>query len=158
MTFIAGPYTVQYKAATVGQARDITIEHFVNKQLVTGDNLGSTPQDAVYQGMEVFCDFILIEHNVDGARTLFWPYDVTDGEPGQIGRMDVASGIAGNLVLTAVAGTTAAALPATLTAARAVLAEGFPVRILYAPTLREVPVRMRFYPDTTNDRFYVLTV
>ncbi len=158
MTFIAGPYTVQYNGALIGQARDVNIEHFADKQLITGDNFGTSPQDAVYQGMEVFVDMVMMEHNVATALDCFWPYNDTDGVPGQVGRLDVASSLAKVMLLTAVVGTTAATAPATLTAALAILAEGFPVRILYGPAHREVPVRLRLYPDSANsNRFYALT-
>lgn len=159
MTFIAGPYVVSYNGTTVGQCRDITIEHFVNKQLITGDNLAATPQDAVYQGMEVFVEFTMMEHDNVFALDAFWPYSGTDGVPGQVGRLDVASSLAKVLLLTAVAGTTAGAVTLEdFNATLAILAEGFPVRILQAPALKEVPIRMRLYPDVAqSNRFYFFT-
>jgi len=61
---IAGQYTATIGGLTVGQVTDgITIEHFANKRLITGDNEGLTPQDAVFQGLEVFVEFTLMEFN-----------------------------------------------------------------------------------------------
>lgn len=165
MPFIAGGYTVTYGGAALGQIADgITIEHFVNKQLITGDNYALTPQDAVYQGEECFMEFTLMEYNAAAARSAFWPYAASYGLHGIVGRLDVGSSLVAALVMTAVAGTPAASTPATVTASRAVLAEGFPVRILFQPALREVPLRMRLYlsdpagaaPDGT-EAFFALT-
>jgi hypothetical protein len=157
MAFIAGPYTITWGGADIGQCVEPSVEHFVNKQLVRGDNQAQTPQDGVYQGMEVFVDFTMIELGDDtligvNARDTLWPYNqTTEGAQGQVGRLDVASSIAKSLVLTPTAGTTAAAVTADVfTATLAILAEGFPVRILRAPALAEAPIRMRLYPSATG--------
>jgi len=161
MSFIAGKYDAIYGTdgaeITVGQiSAGITIEHSVSKQLITGDNAGQTVQDAVYQGHNVFVEFTLMEYDQAGALDVFWPYDVLEGEQGVIGRLDTA--VARSLQLD---GLTGAPVPSAteLQADLAILAEDFPVRILYAPALREIPVRMRLYPTGTapSDSFYVLT-
>jgi hypothetical protein len=168
MAFIAGAFHCKYgtKASeiSVGQIQDgITIEHFVNKQLITGDNWASTPQDAVYQGMEVFVEFVLMEYDQAGALDVFWPYHGTFGTSGTIGSLD--TGLARSLLLdhtqigsgpTLGFGTTAAAQPTTLQADFAVLAEGFPVRMLFAPAHRTIPIRLRLYPSEAG-LFFTLT-
>ena len=167
MTFIAGQYTVTYDTIgegtpnTIGQIESgFTIEHFQNKRLITGDNEGLTAQDAVFQGHEVFIEFVLMEYRdaSDTTRPVFWPYHANFGTQGVVGRLDVASSIALQLILTVVAGTTAAvaAAPTSLTAPRAILAEGFPVRMSLAPDLRDIPIRMRLYPNSGRD-FYTTT-
>jgi len=158
MPFIAGAYTAAYGVAlaeiAIGQIEaGFTLEHFVNKRQVTGDVEADTSQDAVFQGHEFFLEFILMEYDVPGAVDIFWPYDPTYGTQGQVGRLDIgatlpALPIAQSLVLTAVAGTTAKALAAedVWTFPRAILAEDFPVRVSFAPDLRDIRIRMRIYP------------
>ena len=150
MPFLSGAYTVQYGGATIGQINGgQVIEHFVNKQLVTGDNRGLTPQDSVFQGEEVFMEMQLMEYDQAQAKVAFWPYAAQYGQAGIVGTLDVVSALTKIIVLTAVAGTPAAAAgdPATLTAGREILAEGFPVRILFGPNTREVALRFRLYPQ-----------
>jgi len=155
MGFIAGKYDVTYGGNTVGQIGDgITTEHFVNKRLITGDNEGATPQDGVYRGHEFFMEFTLLEYDATASADVFTPY-AAFGAQGVIGRLDVASGIAKQLVMTAIAGTTAANSPTTVTADLAILAEGFPVRMLFAPDLRDIPIRMRLYPTAVSREFFV---
>ena len=151
MAFIAGQYTVSYDGATIGQVRDgINIEHSFFKQLITGDNYAETPQDAVYRGGECFAEFVCLEYNNAKAKLAFWPYHATYGTIGTVGRTDVGSSLVKTLLLTSTAGTPAVTQPPTITATRAILAEGFPVRLLFAPALREVPLRFRLYPDASG--------
>lgn len=167
MSFIAGRYGIVYgnSPVSVGQVRDPILEHYVNKQLVVGDNFGTAPQDAVYQGMEVFLEFTLLEFDAAGALDVFWPYDDTSGVPGVIGRTDVGSGVAQEIKLSPLTGTPAAGAAAgpggtnpVFNATYAILAEGFPVRLLKAPALKEIPIRLRLYPDSANNnRFYFWT-
>lgn len=153
MAFISGQYTMTYGGTTIGQIEDgIRLEHFVNKRLITGDNQGRTPQDAVYQGHEAFAQFTIME--ADNAQVLdaVWPYDTTNfGRQSTIGRLDVGSSLTVALVMTALASTPAVGNPTTITIPRAILAEGYPVSVLYAPDLRDIPLRLRLYPDASGD-------
>ena len=167
MGFIAGKYTVTFGPSgsllPIGQiAAGITLEHAVSKQLITGDNEGQTVQDAVFQGHNVFAEFTMMEYDDDRARDVFWPYG-TEGVQGVMGRLDVQLPVAAHLMLTALAGTPAAGAtltdgPQSLTAEKAILAEDFPVRMLFAPALRDIPVRLRLYPYTESSvtKFYVV--
>lgn len=160
MSFVAGPMTAQYGAADLGQIKDLVIEHVPRKRLITGDEHGSSPQDAVYQGMECFVEFTVIEWDAAGVQGAFWPYHATWGTQGAgatntIGQTDVESTNGQILLLTEVVGTTAESDPNFLTATEAILAEGFPVEMLFAPDLREVPLRFRLYP--VADAFFTLT-
>jgi hypothetical protein len=150
VSFICGKYAVTYGTSpgSAGQTgfNTLRVSHQVFKQLIIGDNFAQAPQDAVYQGAEMFVQFTMIEYNASKAAAIFWPYGTTIYDMGVIGRLDV--GVAEPLILTALAGTPAAATPATLTFADAILAEGFPVEWLYAPSLREVPIRQRIYPSS----------
>lgn len=147
MSFIAGRYTVSYDAGAVGQIEaGITLEHAVFKQLITGDNFAQTPQDGIFQGMEVFAQFALLEYNAAKAAAALWPYGSTYLTMDTvIGTLDVTVN-AKTLLLTALAGTPAAATPATITMNEAVLQEGFVSSIIFDPNLRTVPLRMRIYP------------
>lgn len=145
MGFIAGQYLVTYGGSTVGQIKEgITIDHTVMKQKIQGDNMGLADQDGIYLGSNVYGSFTLLEYNATAARAAFWPYGASYLSGGIVGRLD--SGLAAALVLTAIAGTPASSLPATLTLTYAILAEGFPVGLLFRPTLREIPIRMQAYP------------
>ncbi len=156
MSFLSGAYTVTYGGATIGQVNGgTTIEHFANKQLVTGDNQGLSPQDSVFQGYEVFMEMQLMEYDQAQAKAAFWPYAAQYGQAGVVGRLDVQSSLTSIIVLTAVTGTPAQVIgdPLTLTAGRAILAEGFPVRMLFAPRTREIPLRFRLYQQANNFYF-----
>jgi hypothetical protein len=174
VSFIAGQYLVTFgdtTPVTLGQVNGgITIEHFMNKQLITGDNYGQTPQDAVNQGAECFMEFVCMEYDNNALHLAMWPYQTDLATPpahapygtlGVTGQTDVGSGMATNLVLTAVTGTPArpviaSGTPSSITATRAVLAEGFPVRLLYAPALREIPLRFRLYPSSSGVFFSLI--
>lgn len=151
MSFLAGRYTATLNSLALGQTADgLRMSHSFFKQLITGDAMAQAPQDAVYQGAELFMAMRLIEYNAAGALTAMWPYHATFLNMGVIGRLDVGSSIATSLILTAVANTPAAATPATLTLPTTILAEGFPVELLFAPALREIPLRQRVYPNSSG--------
>ncbi len=161
--FIAGRYTSAYNALALGQVADgYRLSHQFFKRLITGDAGAQTPQNAVYQGREQFLAFRLIEAKKAGVAPLVEPYANTPGTPltlGLIGQLDVGYGESGGtvpgaskaMVLTAVTGTAAhIAGEASFTVNHSVLSEGFPVEVLLAPDLREVPVRMRCYPNASG--------
>lgn len=149
MSFIAGQYTATWNSLALGQTADgFRLSHSFFKRLITGDSYAQAPQDGIYQGAECFLACRLIAYNSAALPTVMWPYASTFLDMGVIGVTDVGSTKAKSLVLTAIAGTPAAAAPATLTLTLAILAEGFPVELLFAPDLREVPLRMRVYPSS----------
>lgn len=163
--FIAGAYTATYNAKALGQSADgIRFSHQFFKRLITGDLGGDTPQDAIYRGREQMGSFRLIEAAKTAIPDLVDPYASTVGTPwtlGQIGLLDVRGAGGGSpvarckpIVLTAVTGTSAATdMQATITFALAILAENFPVEWLLAPDLREVPIRVRMYPNMSTGLF-----
>lgn len=162
MSFIAGRYTITYNAKALGQTADgIRQTYEVFKRIITGDWAGETPQDAVYRGQRRGCSFRLIEPNAAGVADLLFPYSATPGaewELGLIGLLDVRgqgnstpTSRAKQLVLTAVAGTSAANdAAATVTIPLSILSANFPVEVLLASDLKEVPIRMDFYPNMTT--------
>lgn len=145
MSFIAGRYTATWNNLALGQHSDgIRVSHQHFKRLIVGDNFGDGPQDAIYRGSEFFVSGTLMEANAAAMPSLAWPYG-NIYEAGEPGRMDVAGSFVKSLVLTAITGTPAASTPATLTCTRAIIAENFPIEILFGPDLREIPYRMRCY-------------
>lgn len=149
MAFISGGYTATWNALAIGQTADgYRLTHQVFKRLITGDTYAETPQDAVYRGAEVSIAFRCIEFSAAAIETLKWPYSATKWTLGIIGGLDVVTAFVKSLVLTAVASTPSAAAPASITASKSVLHENFPVEILYAPDLKEVPMRLRLYPTS----------
>jgi hypothetical protein len=169
MTFIAGPYTATYQPAlggstglTLGITEDgFEIETVPYADLIRGDNLGESIQDGVYRGKDVYISMVLEEWDLDGVQRLMQPYtdrdSITDvGEITQVGRLLTA--MAGILILTPVAGTGAATSAGILTASKAIIAPGFPLRQLLATRHRKIPIRMLLLPyvegsDTVHYRW-----
>lgn len=158
MSFIAGQYTATLDGSTVGQIESgVTLEHSFFKRLITGDNFAETPQDAVFRGSQMSGQYTLLEYDATSARLAFWPYGANYLNMSVvIATLDVdlanSNGNSKQLVLTALTGTPAQAqaAPATATLPRAILSEGFSVGLLFAPDLRTVPIRQRFYPDASG--------
>ena len=163
--FVAGGYTATYNAQAVGQtAEGYTLDHRFFKRLVTGDAEGDTVQDSIYRGRDQRISFRMIEALEAGVSLLVEPYASTPGTPGTqgiVGLMDIrnAGGVtpvplALSLILTAVTGTSAANDgPATVTCPLTIISEDFPVAVLYAPDLREVPFQGRIYLDSDGDYY-----
>ena len=164
MVFAAGQYTVTYNAKACGQASDgIRISHQFLARLITGDAMGDTPQDSLYRGLEMLVAFNLMNYNAAAVQDILWPYGAAM-DVNTVGLFAVQNGLAKQLVLTSVitssttlgggtVGSTNAPVPATRTIPLAILQEGFPVELLFAPDLREVPVRMRGFPDASTGAF-----
>lgn len=151
MSFIAGRYTATFNGLSLGQtAEGYRLSHQLFKRVITGDAYGDTPQDAVYRGATAEISYRLLEYNAAGARAAFWP--VANGylDIGIVGRLDVGSGLAKSLILTSIQGTPAAGAPASITLPLVALKEGFPVELLFAPDLREVPMLQRCYPNESG--------
>lgn len=158
--FIAGKYDVTYGGTTVGQTDGVRIGWRMHGQPVTGDNFGDSVQDFIYRGADVWISMVLMEYNQAQAREAFWPYAVDGGEPdlgltGTIGRLN--SGLTQALVLTALAGTPAAASPATITVDKAILAPGHQIQLLLDPNLRTVPIRFNCVPQGSPTEWFVTT-
>lgn len=125
-----------------------TIEHSSKAEPIANtDAYGKTTIDAIYQGADYFASMTCLEYKA-GSTAAWWPFSATKGVMGVIGRLYYTMSLP--LVLTAVAGTPAATSPATLTATRAILAPGFGTRILFGPTVRNVPLRFQLFPYLTG--------
>jgi len=149
MAFVAGQYTATLAAATVGQIEQgINISHSFNKQMIVGNNMGSTIQDGCFQGADMTLEYRLMEYNAASARAAFWPYGTTYMKVVTLpGMFDVQNSLFGALILTALTGTPAATLgPASITIPRSIIRENFNVQMLLDTTLRVIPIQMRAYP------------
>lgn len=157
MGVIAGPYTITHNAAPLGFVEDgFDLEFSADgKDLITGDNLGGSVQDGVYRGGQCFISFTMMEYDIAQVRKVLWPYG-TLGTVGQVGRLD--TNLASALVLTNVTGTPAFGQPTSLTANLSILAENFPVRLLFATRARRMPIRLRLLPfdDAGTTRWFKL--
>lgn len=157
--FVAGPYTATYGGLDLGlTTQGFTVSHEFFKRMITGDQFGDGPVNAVYRGRAQFVEFESLEAEKAGVYALAEPYGstATSLNSGVIGQFDVAAGdgtgtcagVSSSLVLTKVA--TSCATPVTLTFPLAILAEGYPVRALYGQDLRTIPLRMRVYPSSSG--------
>lgn len=151
MSFIAGRYSITLNNLAIGQVKDgVRLSHQIFKQLIMGDSWGETKQDAVYRGADLTIAMELLEYNAAAVLLAIWPYAATLFDLGVIGTLDVGGSKAKSMVLTAIAGTSASATPATATFPNSILLEGFPIDLLLASELRTVPWRGRVYPSNSG--------
>lgn len=149
MGFIAGRYSAVYNGLAMGQSSDgYDLNHQRFTQQIRGDAWAQTVQDAIQQGCDMDLGVNLIEYNAAAVQTAMWPGSATVFAMGTIGALD--SGLAKIIILTSTVGTPAAATPATITFTYALLKENFPVKLLFSPNLRTVPLRFRIYPSASG--------
>lgn len=148
-TLVAGQYTATYNSVSVG----ITTYGFVLEQISGAevidqtDAYGDSIIDLVYRGGNVYCEFECKGYK-PASLTPFWPWSAAMGRMAAsatpIGRL--GSAVAAPFVLTSTANTPAAAAPASVTCSIAILAPGYPTRLLYNTQHRVVPIRLLFLP------------
>ena len=119
------------------------------EQINQSDAYGATLIDLVFRGVDVSIMLNSLEYKT-GPKSAIWPWG-TLGTMGVIGRL--GSAISLSLVLTATASTPAAAEPATLTAARSILAPENNVNLLFTSKLRRVPIRFVCLPSDSAVHF-----
>jgi hypothetical protein len=171
-TFVAGRMSATYNANDVGITRDgygLTLDTEA-EDIGETDAWGLSVIDSVYRGGNCFLQFTSVAYKT-GSLQAFWPYGGALAGPGVLGVLhdanqatplaiaQLASNIAKAFVLTATAGTPAAAAPATLTATFALLARNAQGVLRFSSKLRDVPVRLRCYPFTSGGitRFFTTT-
>lgn len=150
-TIIAGRYSGTFNAVDVGITQNgYELEQGSSAEMVDEtDAYGGSAIDAVYRGGNVFLTFESKAYKA-GSITPFWPWGalgtmLTAAAP--LGRL--ASAVASAMVISAVAATPAAAAPATLTGPLAILAPNQSARLLYNSKVRNVPVRLQFFPSNS---------
>jgi hypothetical protein len=144
---IVGPYTATWNGVALGLFQGEgglpTITSVGKAKGIASTNLyGLTTIDSIHLGRDMFFDAILMEY-LKGVAAL-WPFDDWMGLGLPVGTLKRA--LSQPLVLTAVAGTPAAASPATLTMSKAILADDHQGKIIYGPEVRTVPLRMQLFP------------
>lgn len=158
MSFIAGPYSWTYgtPAGPVGAVYPLgTIEDAPSLELsneidpITGDNLGAAIQDGIYRSGPCFFNLVLQEYNLASARYCFQPWATNFGDVGCVGGL--LSTYADALVGTPLSplctlGGIALEGYKVITFYKAVLAPGFPIRLLFGSRLRNVPLRFAILP------------
>ena len=157
-TFIAGPYSSTYNYQAAGAADlgitekgyQVNVQHSAENVAPT-DIYGDSVIDQVHRGANVTLEFTTIEWKASPLRalqpwsaTVFAPTGATALLMGVVGGL--GSAFDGILILTAVAGTTAATAPATMTATHAIIHEGFDVNWLMGPNLKKIPLKFRILP------------
>jgi hypothetical protein len=148
MTFIAGRYTATWNGLACGQVADgFRLASSMFMRPISGDAGGDTVQDGVYRGAGVEISFTMIEYDSAAVQSLIWPQAATIFDLGIIGML--ATSLAKALVLTRVSSSTTAT-PASLTLSKTLLKEGYPVGLLYASDLREVPISLRSFPNSSG--------
>lgn len=172
--FVAGAYTGAWNAQNLGLVRKgFEIRSRISKNIVTDSQIyGDTVLDAVYNGQNMFIGFTMMEFTKAILVGLFncYSYGASSvpsasmskanmGQLGVVGLMDVGSLLVKSLVLTAVAGSTAATSPATVTANQSILAEDSDINYMLSLENRELPLVLRLYPYTisTLDVFFSVT-
>lgn len=151
MALIAGQYTAVYNSLAVGPTVEgYRFEYEMFMRLITSDAFAESPFDGVYRGFRNSIEFSVLNYNGAASLAAMWPLSATLLDGGVIGRL--ASAMWHSLILTAVTGTPAAiaAAPTSLTLPNSMLHENFPVGILFEPDLRELPLRMRIFPNASN--------
>ena len=144
-TFIAGRYSATYNSVDLGIMSDgYEIQVDPKEQVINrSDAFGDMMIESIFRGADWFCQYEAMEYKA-GPISAYFPF-AAPGAVGVIGRL--GSAIAQSVVLTATAGTPAAAAPATLTAALAKLAPNSSPRWKMDSMLRLLPTRLQFYPS-----------
>lgn len=154
---ISGPYSVTFGGVAtgifVGDAGVPTLEMTVHGEPINRtDYWGRSLINNIFMGIDWRFLATLQEYRV-GSIATFTPFAAL-GQLGVVGRLyyDLASA----LVLTAVTGTPAATAgaPNTLTASKAVLAPEFPIKLLFGPQARTVPIALQLLPYVITTNVY----
>ncbi len=156
MSMIAGPYTGTYNAKALGLTREgYRLSHEFFKRMITADEAGDAPVNAVYRGRSQFIDFELLQAGAAAVAELIEPYAASAGVPftmGVVGSLDVAlgecPGAAKQIVLTRI--NSCMTSPVSATFPLSVIAEGYPINLLYGSDLRQIPIRLRAYPNSSG--------
>ena len=148
---VAGYYTVTWNALAMGlfegEAGVPTIMWMDHSDPINKtDRYGRAKIDGIRMGADYQFEGVLMEW--PKALALLAGYTAAFGGQGIPGTLK--SGLAKVLVLTAVAGTSASTLPATLTATNAVLADEHQGKIFFGPQLRTCPIKMDLLPYITS--------
>ena len=154
---VAGAFTATWNGQNIGATREgFEIIHIPHRQPVIVDTMGMVPVDSVLLGMEVlvrldWIDYLKIgdpKNGVVGAKALFAAqYPNLMGSLDTVGHFD--SEFNRPLVLTAVAGTTAALEAQTWTFYKTIVESD--IGVLLSSKCRQGPCTFRVYPQPTTE-------
>jgi hypothetical protein len=152
--YIAGACSVLWNTTLALGDTDLNslqFEFMHHYEPIQGDSAGDTVVDMIYQGSSAYLNMVLLQANADGIAAL-WPYaaqGIVNTTAGLIGRLHTpATAIAKPLIITPYAGTPAALVLGSISSTYATLAPGFEVQGRLGPTLRKLPFRVIFFPDS----------
>lgn len=155
-TLVVGAFTGALNSVALGMTEEgYELQWEPKSDMINrSDVYGDTMIDFVHRGIDYFMQTEFKEYKA-GPIAAAQPWAAL-GVLGTIGRL--GSDVAVAMVLTATAGTTAAATPATLTANKAILAPNSNPRAQFNSRLRTLPVRMVLLPyDATGIKFFTTT-
>lgn len=147
-TFIVGAYTATHNSVALGMTEEgYEMQWEPKAEMINrSDVYGDTMLDIIYRGCDWFFQAEFKEYKA-GPIAVAFPWAAL-GVLGTIGRL--GSDVAETLVLTATAGTPAAATPASLTASKAILAPNSNPRAQFNSRLRTLPVRLVLFPTVVD--------
>ena len=158
LTQATGAYSATYQVRVggvlQGQAEDIGAfegslrqNKTMHAQDVRASRFGDTVLDGIYRGANVF-QIVVIKEWTEAIRDAIWPLDELLGTSGIHGRQ--LTDIAGQLILTAIPGTPAAAVgPLTRKYAMAILSPEHNQELTFGTEERNIPIVFRMYPTIT---------
>jgi hypothetical protein len=164
-TFIAGRYSMTYQAPSDSarsggiQEKGYYLDWSYKKDVLDRtDQFGQGVKiESFLQGVNVHLSGVAKEQ-LSGVMKMINPFNgwagtgVSNFNMGVVGVQD--SDNSGIVILTATAGTPAAASPATLTATLCILAEDFDVTLLFGPEHRTYPWRFSVLPYLASGTTY----
>ncbi len=157
--FIAGAYTLTWNSLSIGiclgdeQSPLIEYTNF-QKPVDNSDRYGRSLIETIYTGGNWVAQYTALEYKAATISTSS-PFGPGLGIMGIIARL--GSDMAQSLIFTSTVGTPAATAPATLTAAKAILAPNWNLRLVFGPTLRMVPIRQILLPYDSGGSVYWAT-
>lgn len=154
LTLIAGRYTITFNSIAIGVLQsdgssDPRIDLIPHSQPIKGtDGWGDGTIDHISRGSDAFLSLVCMEYKA-GSYGAAWPWGAA------VGYFLPAGYTMGNthakaLVMTAIAGPTAATAPATITATYALPTPETTIALMYGPTLRKIPIQFQFLPYSSS--------
>lgn len=143
---LAGAYTVTYDGTSIGifvgeDGFPVITQKELSKPIGPTSRYGRSKADSVQLGLDFVWAAVLLE--AGKGMPALTPYAAFGVQP-LVGTLKYSYAKA--LVMTAVAGTPAAATPATLTASKAILADGHEGKLMYGPDVRQLALALDLLP------------
>lgn len=147
MSFTAGHYTATWNSASIGETENgFRLQAINHHEPIVTDDFGDVPVDGVVRGTEYRLMLDWVDYEAIDA-VLFAQADTAGACKSNVGKL--LSGLAKELILTAVSGTPAAdGSIYTLTATLAIVVTDF--EVLLASRLRKGPCTFQLLPDPNS--------